>query len=114
MRLVNLQEILDPLDVFRKITGVRMEDIYNRMLARGWTWGSTYMLPVMHSIIRLYHPAQVKLLTKFWEGKRPSMVVSLIPNFNRSLFQSLQSAAKGVPPGHHTDRLGRLPAALLV
>jgi len=29
VRLVNLQEILDSLDIFRKITGVRLENLYN-------------------------------------------------------------------------------------
>ena len=33
--MVNLQEILDSLDVFRKVTGIRLEDIYNKMLAQG-------------------------------------------------------------------------------
>jgi len=37
IRMVNLQEVLDPLDVFRKVTGIRLEDIYNKMLAKGWT-----------------------------------------------------------------------------
>ena len=37
VRLVNLQEILHELDVFRKVTGVRLEDLYNQALARGWT-----------------------------------------------------------------------------
>src|ERR1700685_501495 len=27
VRLVNLQEILDPLDIFRKYTGIRMQDV---------------------------------------------------------------------------------------
>jgi 1,2-diacylglycerol 3-beta-galactosyltransferase len=97
LRLVNLQEVLDTLDVFRKITGVRLEDIYNLALAKGWTLGSTYLLPLMHAIIRMYHPAQVKLLTKFWDAERPGMVVSLVPNFNRALFQSLERAVPGVP-----------------
>ena len=35
IRLVNLQEILDPLDIFRKITGVRLQDLYNLMLRKG-------------------------------------------------------------------------------
>ena len=38
--MVNLQELLDPLDVFRKITGRRLEDVYNLMLKKGWTLGS--------------------------------------------------------------------------
>lgn len=97
VQLVNLQEVLDSLDIFRKLTGVRMEDIYNKMLAKGWTLGSGMLLPVMHGIIRLYHRSQVKLLARFWEEHHPDMVVSLVPNFNRALFQSMQLALRGRP-----------------
>jgi 1,2-diacylglycerol 3-beta-galactosyltransferase len=92
VRLVNLQDILDPLDIFRKYTGIRMQDVYNLMLKKGYTLGSKQMLPVMHGLIRLYHGRQVKLLTKFWNDSTPELVVSLIPNFNRALFQSLCAA----------------------
>lgn len=97
IRLVNLQEVLDPLDVFRKATGIRLEDIYNLVLAKGWTLGSAYLLPPMHAIIRLYHKAQVQLLTQFWKERRPDLVVSLVPNFNRAIYQSLDAALPGVP-----------------
>ena len=40
MQMMNLQELLDEMDVFRKITGIRLQDIYNLMLRRGWTLGS--------------------------------------------------------------------------
>ena len=33
--LINVQELLHSLDIFRKLTGIRLEDIYNLMLARG-------------------------------------------------------------------------------
>lgn len=81
VRLVNLQEILDTLDVFRKLTGIRLEDIYNLLLAKGWTLGSRYLLPLMHGVIRVYHPAQVKLLAEFWAQRRPDMVISVVPEF---------------------------------
>ena len=97
VRLVNLQEILDSLDIFRKLTGIRLQDIYNLILAKGWTFGSAQLLRMMHGIIRVYHPAQVRLLTAFWKQHRPDMVVSLVPNFNRALFQSLQRALPGTP-----------------
>jgi 1,2-diacylglycerol 3-beta-galactosyltransferase len=97
VRLVNLQEVLDELDIFRKITRIRLQDIYNLMLARGWTLGSPHLLPLMHGVIRLYHSAQVKLLTEFWKERHPDMVVSLVPNFNRAMFQSLQKAVPGTP-----------------
>ena len=97
MHLVNLQEVLDSLDIFRKLTGIRLEDIYNLLLAKGWTLGSSYLLPMMHGIIRIYHSSQVKLLTEFWHQDRPDLVVSLVPNFNRSLFESLRRAMPDVP-----------------
>ena len=97
VRLVNLQEVLDSLDIFRKITHIRLEDIYNLALAKGWTLGSEYLLPLMHMVIRLYHPAQVKLLTGVWKERQPDMVVSVVPNFNRALCESLGNALPKVP-----------------
>ena len=32
VRMVNLQELLDSIDVFRQITGRRLQDLYNLML----------------------------------------------------------------------------------
>jgi 1,2-diacylglycerol 3-beta-galactosyltransferase len=89
MQMMNLQDLLDEIDVLRKITGIRMQDIYNLILQRGWTLGSTELLPLMHGLIRLYHSTQVGLLTKYWKDRRPAMVVSVIPNFNRALFDAM-------------------------
>ncbi|MDE3197132.1 MAG: galactosyldiacylglycerol synthase [Acidobacteriota bacterium] len=97
MRLMNLQERLDEIDVFRKITGLRMQDIYNLILRKGWTLGSTEMLPLMHAVIKAYHPTQVRLLAKYWKGREASLVISVIPNFNRALFDSLAQSMPGVP-----------------
>src|SRR5437879_5478008 len=92
VRLVNLQEVLDSLDIFRKITGIRMEDVYNKLLAKGWTLGAGALIPPMHTLIRLYHPAQRRLLTQYWKVDPPDLVVSVIPNFARALYQGLKSA----------------------
>lgn len=97
VRLVNLQEVLDPLDIFRKITRIRLQDLYNLMLAKGWTLGSPWLLPAMQTVIRIYHAPTVKLLQDFWHERRPDMVVSLVPNLNRALFQSLEKALPKTP-----------------
>jgi 1,2-diacylglycerol 3-beta-galactosyltransferase len=97
VRLVNLQEVLDSLDIFRKVTGIRMEDVYNNLLAKGWTLGSEYLVPPMHGLIRLYHPAQRRLLTRFWKEDPPDLVVSVIPNFGRALYQGLKAADPNIP-----------------
>jgi hypothetical protein len=89
IRLVNLQEILDSLDIFRKCTGIRMQDLYNIMLQKGWTLGSAQGTALMHGVIRLYHGGQVRLLREFWKQGERDLVVSLVPNFNRALRESL-------------------------
>ena len=78
VRMVNLQETLDTMDVFRKITGLRLQDIYNLMLKKGWTLGSPQLMVGMHWVIRLLHPKAVRLLEEFWREHRPGMVVSQI------------------------------------
>ncbi len=97
MRMMNLQELLDEMDVFRKLTNIRLQDIYNLLLRRGWTLGSPALMKGMHGVIRLYHRAQVKLLVEHWRDHHPDLVVSVIPNFNRALYQAVGQAMPGVP-----------------
>jgi 1,2-diacylglycerol 3-beta-galactosyltransferase len=97
VRLVNLQELLDPLDVFRKLTGLRLQDVYNLMLKKGWTLGSPQLTGLMHVLIRLYHRKQVALLEQHWRSSRPGLVVSLVPNFNRAIAESVAGALPGTP-----------------
>jgi len=95
--MVNLQEQLDNLDIFRRITGIRLQDYYNLMLKKGWTIGSGELLKGLHVVIRMFQPSLVKMLREFWRASRPDMVVSLIPNFNRALRLSLDAALPGTP-----------------
>jgi UDP-N-acetylglucosamine:LPS N-acetylglucosamine transferase len=97
IRMVNLQELLDRLDVFRKVTGLRLEDLYNTMLRKGWTLGSPQLTAGMHLVIRMFHSQQVRVLVDFWRQSRPDLVVSLVPNFNRAMGESLRRALPGVP-----------------
>jgi Glycosyltransferase family 28 C-terminal domain len=87
--LVNLQELLAPLDIFRKITRIELQDLYNLMLKKGWTLGSAQWLGLMHGVIRARHSAMLPLLKRHWDETKPALVVSLVPNFNRALFESL-------------------------
>src|ERR1700682_6774362 len=82
--LVNLQEVLDPLDILRKLTGLRIQDLYNKMLRNGWTLGSPQLMRVLQLVIRTYHGPSVRLLTRYWRETSPDMVVSLVPHFNRT------------------------------
>jgi UDP-N-acetylglucosamine:LPS N-acetylglucosamine transferase len=97
IRLVNLLEVLDPKDAFRSATGMAMEDYYNKRLARGWTIGLRQELKLLQGIIRLAHRPITRQLRQHWQRTRPDMVVSLIPNFNRAMYQAVASALPGVP-----------------
>ena len=94
---MNLQELLDSMDVFRQLTGLRLQDLYNLTLKKGWTLGSPQLMVGMHWVIRLFHPKTVRLLEAFWRERRPEMVVSLVPNLDRALCESLARALPGVP-----------------
>ena len=61
--LVNLQEMLSTIDIFEKVTGKRLEDLYNLMLAKGWTLGSAQGLQFMHLVIRMYHGPAVRMIS---------------------------------------------------
>ena len=97
VQLVNLQEILDSIDIIRQLTGVRIQDVYNRMLQNGWTLGSPQLMRALQGIIRLYHAKTVRLLEKYWQTFRPDLVASLVPHFNRALCESLRKACPGKP-----------------
>jgi len=97
VRLVNLVDMIDPQALFHKTTGVQPEDVYNRRLSSGFTIGLTQELKVLQFLIRLGHNALTRKLRSYWIRTQPDLVVSLIPNFNRSLCQSVSSALPGVP-----------------
>ena len=97
VKLVNLQEILDSIDIIRQLTGLRIQDAYNRMLQNGWTLGSTQLMRALQGLIRLYHGKTVRLLERYWQGMRPDLVASLVPHFNRALRESLGRACPQTP-----------------
>lgn len=97
MQLMNLQELLDEMDIFRKLTGLRLQDLYNLLLRRGWTLGSPALMKGMHGIIRVLHSKQVRLLSDYWRRRQPDMVVSVIPNFNRAIYQAMRRVMPNVP-----------------
>lgn len=97
VNLVNLNDVLAPTDVFKRLTGIGLEDLYNALLKRGWTLGMKQMLPPMHAVIRMYHAQAVRLIEACWRANAPDMAVSLIPNFNRALLQALRRCHLAAP-----------------
>ena len=97
VRLVNLTEVLDAKDVFRRVTGMAPEHLYNVRLQRGWTLGLAQELKLLQRMIRIGHAPMLRLLRRHWQHTAPDLVVSLVPNFNRVLYESVATAMPGVP-----------------
>jgi len=97
-RLMHLRDVLDSVDVFRKVLHIDLQEIYNTVLRKGWTLGSETGLRFMQGIIRFYTGSEVKLLEAWWQKTGPpDMAVSLIPNFNEAIFKAWQRVAPGRP-----------------
>jgi UDP-N-acetylglucosamine:LPS N-acetylglucosamine transferase len=97
IRITNLQELLDPLDIVRKYAGIRIQDVYNNMLRNGWTLGSAQIMRVLQLVIRMYHRPTVRLLEAHWKETQPDILVSFVPHFNRALQESFERAFPGRP-----------------
>jgi hypothetical protein len=95
--LLDLQELLDPLDLLRRATGLRIQDTYNLILRRGWTRLTPQLLPVLLGTIRLYHSPIVKALRAYWAQHPADLVLSVIPHFNRAIADSLRADGSRTP-----------------
>jgi len=86
--LLNLQELLDPLDILKRYGRIRIQDFYNSMLRNGWTLGSPQLLKVLQLVVKVNHRAAVRLFEAHWKQTQPDMVISFVPHFNRALGES--------------------------
>src|SRR5208283_681123 len=90
VELLDIQQSLDQLDLMRRFTGVRIQDIYNQILRRGWTRFTPQLLKILLATIRIYHAPIVKVLRTYWDEHPTDMVMSVIPHFNREIADSLE------------------------
>lgn len=97
VELVQFQELTDPLDVLRKLTGIRIQEQYNTLLRNGWTLGATQLLRVLQTTIRLFHGPMVKLLAGHFRQHPADLLVSVIPHFNREIGEAWNSLYPGRP-----------------
>jgi UDP-N-acetylglucosamine:LPS N-acetylglucosamine transferase len=95
--LLDIQELLDPLDVVRRATGLRIQDTYNLILRKGWTRFTPQLLVVLQGTIRLYHSPIVKALRGYWAQHPADLVLSVIPHFNRAIADSLRPIGTRTP-----------------
>jgi glycosyltransferase involved in cell wall biosynthesis len=96
-RVVNLQDVLAPVDFTRRITGMPMEDAYNAIVRRRWT---RFLVPMLRTlqwgIERLRGPLS-RLVAAYLAQSQPALIVSLIPNFNRIIAEGRRQACPETP-----------------
>jgi 1,2-diacylglycerol 3-beta-galactosyltransferase len=90
VELLNLQELLDQIDLLKKVTGLRIQDGYNLILRKGWTRLTPQLLPVLQALVRAYHRPTVRRLENYWKQHPADLVLSVIPHFNRALRGSMR------------------------
>ena len=90
VKLLNLQELLDPIDFVHRATGLRIQDGYNLILKKGWTRLTPPLLTLFQRTIQLHHSRIVRILRNHWTQQPTDLVLSVIPHFNRCLAQSIR------------------------
>jgi hypothetical protein len=89
VKLLNLQELLEPIDFVHRATGLRIQDGYNLLLRKGWTRLTPPLLSLFQRTIQLHHSRIVRILRNYWAQNPTELVLSVIPHFNRCLAQSI-------------------------
>ncbi|MDX1923536.1 MAG: galactosyldiacylglycerol synthase [Alphaproteobacteria bacterium] len=97
IELVNLQELLKKADPVYQVTGVQAETIYNAAIKRGWTYGSRPFLRALQRGIRMNAAPMKKVLRAHFVQSKPDLIVSVVPNFNKVMFDALRDVHKDVP-----------------
>jgi processive 1,2-diacylglycerol beta-glucosyltransferase len=96
-RVANLQEVLAPLDVLKRATGLSLEDGYNLLLRRRWTSLLGPLLRVLHLAIAIRRRSLVAAFAQYLAARPPAVVLSVVPNFNGVVRDAVREACPGVP-----------------
>ena len=113
-RVESFQEMLLPLDLLRRTTGVSLEAAYNLILKHRASALMVPLLRLMHAGIRVRRRALVRTLADWLRAApRPEAVVSVFPNFNGVLRDAVRRGDPGRAARRGAHRLRGLPATLL-
>jgi hypothetical protein len=97
VELLNLQEMLDTIDPLQNIAHIRVEDGYNLLMRNGWTLFAPLLLMTLQGVIRTLHRPIVRALERHCRRNHADLVLSVIPNFNRALAESIRGVLPGTP-----------------
>ncbi|WDD36928.1 glycosyltransferase (plasmid) [Nostoc sp. UHCC 0926] len=84
------------LDIYR-LFGTSGDQVLNQIMQSGWTWIHHLMMPFNKLLIKLNHDAGVRIFEEHWREQQPDMVVSVVPLFNKMIWESLQRVKPDTP-----------------
>lgn len=109
VELINLDDLLESVDLVQKATGRRGPEWYNWTLRRGWTSAPARVMPAVRGYLwamRVYH---VRILREHWRKTMPDLVISVLPHYNRALFNSVREELPRTPMVTILTDLGDCP-----
>ncbi|MDJ0795218.1 MAG: glycosyltransferase [Calothrix sp. MO_167.B12] len=104
IRITDIDQILDCasdhnliFDPVKKLLGIPAYQMWNQILQKGWTWLQSPLLLLLKLLIKLYHQSLIKIFEGYWQQEQPDLVVSLVPLYNRSVWEGLQRVKPRTP-----------------
>ncbi|WP_193195506.1 glycosyltransferase [Nostoc sp. MG11] len=104
LRVTDVDELVESLtkqqkivDIYKLLSGVTGGELYNRMLKSGWTWLHPLILWLDKLLFKLNYDAGVEFFAEYWRQQQPDLVISLLPLYNKGLWDSLQKGKPDTP-----------------
>lgn len=94
-RVVNVQELLAPLDLWGRVSGRPIESTYNEWIRSDHTRFLVPMLRFMQWLIRRMRGRLGRLVESELRARPPALALSLMPNFNAVLRDAVRQALPG-------------------
>ena len=67
------------------------------MVQSGWTWLWLLMMRLNKLLVKLNYKMGVSLFEQRWREQQPDLIVSVMPLFNKVIWESIQKAKPGTP-----------------
>jgi 1,2-diacylglycerol 3-beta-galactosyltransferase len=94
-RVVNIQDVFNPLDVWQRLTGRPIEQTYNELIRSQRTRFLVPTLRVLQFFIRRMRGPLAHRMAADLRKARPALAISLAPNFNAVLRDAVREALPG-------------------
>lgn len=94
-RIVNVQQVLNALDLWQRVTGRPIEQTYNELIRAQRTRFLAPTLRVLQFLISLLRRPLSRMVARELAARPAALVISLMPNFNAVLRDGVRRALPG-------------------